>query len=81
VGRQYPRLAHEMRDLAAMNQRLDHSRPELPAPLPQRLGEFDLVRRIDGGGMGEIYEAVQRPLGRRVVVKTIRQGRGTPESP
>jgi serine/threonine protein kinase len=39
---------------------------------PERLGDFKLVRRIGGGGMGVVYEAVQEPLGRRVALKVIR---------
>jgi serine/threonine protein kinase len=39
---------------------------------PERLGEFQLLRRIGGGGMGVVYEAVQEPLGRRVALKVIR---------
>jgi len=40
---------------------------------PRCLGDFHIVRRIDSGGMGDIYEAIQEPLKRRVVVKTIRR--------
>ncbi len=39
---------------------------------PERLGDFELVRRIGGGGMGVVYEATQQPLGRRVALKIIR---------
>ncbi|HEX6811855.1 MAG TPA: protein kinase [Planctomycetota bacterium] len=39
---------------------------------PDRLGDFRLLRRIGGGGMGVVYEAVQEPLGRRVALKIIR---------
>ena len=39
---------------------------------PDRLGDFKLVRRIGGGGMGVVYEATQEPLGRRVALKVIR---------
>src|SRR5215510_10105211 len=39
---------------------------------PDRLGEFRLLRRIGGGGMGVVYEAAQEPLGRRVALKVIR---------
>ncbi len=41
---------------------------------PERVGDFRIVRRIAHGGMGDIYEAIQEPLNRRVVVKTIRRG-------
>ena len=43
-----------------------------PADHPDRLGEFRLLRRIGGGGMGVVYEAMQEPLGRRVALKVIR---------
>ena len=36
---------------------------------PERLGDFRIVGLIAHGGMGEIYEAIQEPLGRRVAVK------------
>ena len=39
---------------------------------PERLGEFQLLRRIGGGGMGVVYEAEQTSLGRRVALKVIR---------
>jgi len=39
---------------------------------PERLGEFALVRRVGGGGMGVVYEAEQTSLGRRVALKVIR---------
>src|SRR5579884_1764544 len=39
----------------------------------QRFGNYDLVRRIDVGGMGEVYLAHQRSaFGREVAVKIIR---------
>jgi eukaryotic-like serine/threonine-protein kinase len=39
---------------------------------PERLGEFRLIRRIGGGGMGVVYLAVQESLGREVALKLIR---------
>src|SRR5712692_5365646 len=40
----------------------------------QSFGNYDLVRLIDGGGMGEVYLARQRTaFGREVAIKIIRE--------
>ncbi len=39
---------------------------------PERLGDFRLIRRIGGGGMGVVFEAEQLPLGRTVALKLVR---------
>ena len=70
----YPHLADELRAMAGMRQKLDRSAPSDgdEEAQPERLGDFRIVRRIGHGGMGEIYEAIQEPLNRRVAVKIIR---------
>ena len=40
----------------------------------QKLGPFRVVRFVAQGGMGEVYEAVQDVLNRRVALKVIRNG-------
>ena len=44
-----------------------------PRPaFPEELGDFRLIRRLGGGGMGVVYLAEQRSLGREVALKLIR---------
>lgn len=44
-----------------------------PSPeVPDRVGEFRLLRRLGGGGMGVVYLAYQESLGRQVAIKVIR---------
>jgi eukaryotic-like serine/threonine-protein kinase len=71
----YPHLAAEFRPLAALNRMMDRARPVPDEAVPARLGGFRLVRRLACSGMGEVFEAVQERLQRRVAVKIIRRGR------
>jgi WD40 repeat protein/serine/threonine protein kinase len=76
----HPLLADEFRSLAAMGHLFHQSRADAEPTMPEHLGEFRIVRRIGRGGMGEIYEAVQDRLKRRVAVKVIRHGKISPDS-
>src|SRR5262245_56732009 len=40
--------------------------------IPERLGEFRLIRRLGGGGMGVVFLAEQSSLGRQVALKVVR---------
>lgn len=48
-----------------------HSASSLPHSMPQTLGDFQLIREIGRGGMGVVYEALQRSLKRHVALKVI----------
>ena len=36
-----------------------------------RIGPYQVVRKLGEGGMGAVYEAVQDPIGRRVAIKIL----------
>jgi serine/threonine protein kinase len=82
----HPELAEKLREIAEAIELLEatpfHRAAEVSAPstdstTPARFGPYRVIRSIGRGGMGEVYEAVEEPLGRRVAVKTIRRSQNT----
>ncbi len=38
----------------------------------RRIGPYEVVRQLGEGGMGAVYEAVNRQISRRVAIKVLR---------
>ena len=48
--------------------------------VPERIGAYQVVRHVATGGMGTVYEALQRKPFRRVALKVIRTALRTPRA-
>ncbi len=62
--------------LTEFHARGGHRTDVLPAPppslAPKKLGNYELLERLGGGGMGDVYKARHRQFGRERAVKVIR---------
>src|SRR5262249_48994772 len=81
---QYPELAGQIRELFPALVAIERfgtgadqatgpfaSRPGVAGPIPERLGDYRILREIARGGMGIVYEAIQESLGRHVALKVL----------
>ena len=69
--------ASEAETCAAPTTRHRRGRPAME--LPREFGDYTLVSQLGQGGMGTVYEAVQRSTGRRLALKLLDQSFDTPE--
>ncbi|HEX8789595.1 MAG TPA: protein kinase, partial [Polyangiaceae bacterium] len=66
------RVVERSRELAAALERLAQGAPRADvAPGNVLIGRFEIVRPIGAGGMGEVFEGIDRATGARVAVKVI----------
>ena len=75
ICREHPELASEVRAVLRSLSRVGLiAEPVEITRTPERVGDYRLLRRLGGGGMGEVYLAEQQRLGRQVALKLMRPG-------
>src|SRR2546425_8718283 len=68
---EYPALARRFQARAEMLKALAQSTPSPGAALPTKLGDYRILGRLPGGGMGEVFLGEHVRLPRKGIIKTI----------
>jgi serine/threonine-protein kinase len=91
IAREHPDLADELRALWATAQFAAFALPATapartepatsePIPPPDSFGDYEVLEELGRGGMGVVYRAHQKSLGRVVAIKMMREARLSSES-